>query len=117
MKKRLLLTLIALLSCTLGFAQTSGKISGGTRFLLAGKEGKMSSETPQTLQGKRVSIPSAFDPNALVDNTTFDNVLPFTEPFFVDGVEMAQCWINMSDKNYGALERLGVRFRRSLTTA
>lgn len=108
MKKRLLLTLIAVITCTLGFAQ-SGKISGATRFLLAGKEGKISTETPQNLQGKQVQIPSAFDPNAVADNTTFDNVLPFTESFFVDGVEMAQCWISMTDHNYSALERLGVK--------
>ncbi len=108
MKRRLLLTFISVLSFTLSFAQ-SNKISPSTRFLLAGREGKISVETPQNLQGKLIQMPSAFNPNGIVDNTTFDNIHPFATPFTVNDVEMAQCWINMTDQNYSVIESLGVK--------
>ena len=108
MKKRLLLTVFAAFAFTLTFAQGTNKISPSVRFLLAGKEGKINVEAPQGLRGKQVQVPSTFDPNAVFDNTTFDNILPFAEPFVVNNVEMAQCWIKMTDKDYNSLERLGV---------
>ena len=115
--KKMVMMAVMALAMLFGFTPSvmaqakGGKISAATRLIMAERDGKLSLEIPQDLRGK--TIPTTFNPNGLESSSqeSFDNALPVADPFTLDGVRMATCWINMTDHNYSALEQLGVKIQ------
>ena len=114
--KKMIMMAVMALAMLFGFtapavAQKAGKISPNTRLVLRAHDGKMSLETPQGLTRDKQMT---FNPDGSV--TTQEafgggKELPFAKPKMVNGLEMVQCWIDMTDQNYSRLESLGVKIQ------
>ena len=121
--KKMVMMAVMALAMLFGFtapamAQMS-KLSPATRMIIADRDGKISIEKAnafakghQTTKTQTLSV----NKKASTEKTEseeiareFEGILPFAEPFTVNGVKMAQCWINMTDNNYSAIEALGVK--------
>ena len=94
------------------FAQ-SGKLSPGTRMIIAERDGKISFEAEKSVrqlkkkQKRLAPVQSPTDYFKSQDNTEF----PYALPSVVDGVKRVQCWISMTDGDYAGLEKLGVKIQ------
>ena len=107
-RKMMLVTMMALLFAAVpAMAQKAGSISPATRLVIADRDGKLSLETPQNLQGQVLTTQSKGG-NQTLETTSFDNIQPFATPFTRNGKKVVQCWIEMGNGDYAALERLGV---------
>jgi len=121
MKKRLLLMFFLAGTTLLGWAQNEKKFSPGVWMAIENRDGKISfgDNSSVVIQEKNKalnatttgSIRGTIGGTEKNTQTTTFNVseqLPTDVPTEIDGVEMLQCWINMSDANYSELEKLGV---------
>ena len=89
----------------------SGKISAATRLVIKDRDGGMSLEAPQELKHKKTTT---FTPDGQIQETPAfgdGTELPFATPKMVNGLEMVQCWIEISDKDYSQLEAFGVKIQ------
>ena len=114
--KKMIMMAVMALAMLFGFtapavAQKATKISPSTRLVLRDRDGKMSLETPQGLTRDKQMT---FNPDgSITTQEAFGGgqELPFAKPKMVDGLNMVQCWIDMTDQNYSRLESLGVKIQ------
>ncbi len=95
------------------WAQKS-KLTPATRMIIADRDGKMSFEKVNTFaKSHQPTKTQTFSVNGKTEKVFYSEntgeAMPFVEPFTVNGVKMAQCWIDMTDNNYSAIEALGVK--------
>ena len=118
--KKMIMMAVMALAMLFGFtpavmAQMS-KLSPATRMIIADRDGKISIEKAnafakghQTTKTQTLSVNGKTEKFSIPE--AFNGSMPFVEPFTVDGVKMAQCWIKMTDNNYSAIEALGVKIQ------
>ena len=118
--KKMIMMAVMALAMLFGFtapavAQMS-KLSPATRMIIADRDGKMSIEKVnafakghQPTKTQTLSVNGKTMSEKLDFSGELEGTMHFVEPFTVDGVKMAQCWIKMTDNNYSAIEALGVK--------
>lgn len=120
--KKMIMMAVMALAMLFGFtapavAQMS-KLSPATRMIIADRDGKISIEKAnafakehQPTKTQTLSVNGKSVTEKLNDLEEAGRSMPFVEPFTVEGVKMAQCWIKMTDNNYSAIEALGVKIQ------
>jgi hypothetical protein len=118
--KKMIMMAVVALAMLFGFtapavAQKS-KLSPATRMIIADRDGKISIEKANAFaKGHQPTKTQTLSVNGKTEKFSipeaFNGSMPFVEPFTVDGVKMAQCWIKMTDNNYSAIEALGVKIQ------